>query len=301
MCTKHSGNVVFTLMTPARNWRQAICGHNAGGSVRCPGDLRGGPIARRSASWRRLGPARREAALLRRMFQFRRFFAICAGILLAMALISTAGAQEEPVATRPPPSTTSRPASTGVALIAAFLVFFMQFGFAMVEAGFVRSKNTTNILMKNVLDACVGGIAFYCVGFGLAFGLQRRQRRTVSSVTDSSSSTASATTRSGSSSSPSRRPPRPSSPAPWPSARSSAPISSTPSSSRRSFTRSSSTGPGTATAGSPPSRTTPSARTATSTSRAPASSTWSVDSPDSSARSWSGPRIGKFGKDGGPT
>jgi Amt family ammonium transporter len=55
-------------------------------------------------------------------------------------------------------------------LIAAFLVFFMQAGFAMVEAGFIRAKNTGNVLMKNVLDFAMGAIAFWVLGFGLMFG-----------------------------------------------------------------------------------------------------------------------------------
>jgi len=55
-------------------------------------------------------------------------------------------------------------------LIAATLVVFMQAGFAMVEAGFVRSKNVTNILMKNVMDACIGGLAYFLFGWGLAYG-----------------------------------------------------------------------------------------------------------------------------------
>ena len=54
--------------------------------------------------------------------------------------------------------------------IAAFLVFFMQAGFAMVEAGFTRAKNAVNILMKNLMDFSVGTIAFFLVGFGLMFG-----------------------------------------------------------------------------------------------------------------------------------
>ncbi len=45
--------------------------------------------------------------------------------------------------------------------IAAFLVFFMQAGFAMVEAGFTRAKNAVNILMKNLMDFSVGTIAFF--------------------------------------------------------------------------------------------------------------------------------------------
>jgi Amt family ammonium transporter len=55
--------------------------------------------------------------------------------------------------------------------IAAFLVFFMQAGFAMVEAGFTRAKNAVNILMKNLMDFSVGTLAFFFVGFGLMFGV----------------------------------------------------------------------------------------------------------------------------------
>lgn len=55
-------------------------------------------------------------------------------------------------------------------LIAAALVFFMQAGFALVEAGFTRSKNTTNILFKNLMDYVIGTIAFWLVGFGIMFG-----------------------------------------------------------------------------------------------------------------------------------
>jgi len=54
--------------------------------------------------------------------------------------------------------------------VAAFLVFFMQAGFAMVEAGFTRAKNAVNILMKNLMDFSVGTLAFFLVGFGLMFG-----------------------------------------------------------------------------------------------------------------------------------
>ncbi len=56
-------------------------------------------------------------------------------------------------------------------LIAAFLVFFMQAGFAMVEAGLTRSKNTVNILMKNLMDFAVGSIVFWAIGFGIMFGI----------------------------------------------------------------------------------------------------------------------------------
>lgn len=55
-------------------------------------------------------------------------------------------------------------------LLAAMLVFFMQPGFALVEAGFTRTKNTANILMKNLLDFMLGSILFWAVGFGIMFG-----------------------------------------------------------------------------------------------------------------------------------
>ena len=55
-------------------------------------------------------------------------------------------------------------------LLAAFLVFFMQAGFGMVEAGFIRAKNTANILTKNFLDFCMASIAFFILGYGLMFG-----------------------------------------------------------------------------------------------------------------------------------
>jgi Amt family ammonium transporter len=55
-------------------------------------------------------------------------------------------------------------------LVTGMLVFFMQAGFAMVEGGFTRAKNTANIMMKNLMDFCMGSIAFWLVGFGLMFG-----------------------------------------------------------------------------------------------------------------------------------
>ena len=57
-------------------------------------------------------------------------------------------------------------------LIAAALIFLMQAGFAMCETGFSRAKNAGNILMKNVLDMCIGSLVFWFVGFGIMFGSQ---------------------------------------------------------------------------------------------------------------------------------
>lgn len=56
-------------------------------------------------------------------------------------------------------------------LIAAFLVFFMQAGFAMVESGFTRAKNAVNIMMKNLMDFSIGSLGFWALGFGLMFGV----------------------------------------------------------------------------------------------------------------------------------
>ncbi len=55
-------------------------------------------------------------------------------------------------------------------LIGAALVFFMQCGFAMVESGFTRAKNAGNIIMKNLMDFCIGAIMFIVLGFGLMMG-----------------------------------------------------------------------------------------------------------------------------------
>ena len=54
--------------------------------------------------------------------------------------------------------------------IAAFLVFFMQAGFAVVESGFTRAKNAGNIIMKNLMDFVLGSIFFFLIGFALMFG-----------------------------------------------------------------------------------------------------------------------------------
>ncbi len=55
-------------------------------------------------------------------------------------------------------------------LIAGVLVFLMQAGFALVEAGLTRAKNVANIMAKNLADMCIGVLAFFAIGFGLAYG-----------------------------------------------------------------------------------------------------------------------------------
>lgn len=55
-------------------------------------------------------------------------------------------------------------------LLCAALIFFMQAGFAMLEAGFIRAKNAGNIIMKNFVDFCIGSLVFWILGFSLMFG-----------------------------------------------------------------------------------------------------------------------------------
>lgn len=55
-------------------------------------------------------------------------------------------------------------------MLAAFLVFWMQAGFAYVEGGLTRAKNTNNIMMKNLMDFCVGSLSYWVIGFGIMFG-----------------------------------------------------------------------------------------------------------------------------------
>ena len=57
-------------------------------------------------------------------------------------------------------------------LIGAAFIFFMQAGFAMVETGFTRAKNAGNIIMKNLIDFCIGTVVFMLLGFSLLVGLE---------------------------------------------------------------------------------------------------------------------------------
>lgn len=100
--------------------------------------------------------------------------AVCALGLVALLLFlaSTAALAQAP---DPAGSVTlaadpSAPVNFVWVLVAAFLVFFMQAGFALVEAGMTRAKNTVNILTKNVLDFCMAALAFWAFGFALMFG-----------------------------------------------------------------------------------------------------------------------------------
>ena len=55
-------------------------------------------------------------------------------------------------------------------LVGAVLVFFMQGGFAMVETGLTRAKNAGNIIMKNLMDFCIGTVVFSLLGYGIMMG-----------------------------------------------------------------------------------------------------------------------------------
>ena len=101
-------------------------------------------------------------------------------------------------------------------LLGAALVFFMQAGFSMCEAGFTRAKNTGNILMKNLMDFCIGTPCFWLVGFGIMFGTGTGLFGWFDPMIMKDYRPSSAP------------PPPPSSPALWRSAPSSAPTASTP-------------------------------------------------------------------------
>ena len=93
--------------------------------------------------------------------------------LLAL-LPATLWAEEATAAEAAAPAETVTQLANGIntvwMLLAAMLVFFMQPGFALVEAGFTRAKNTANILMKNFVDFIFGSLLFWFIGFGLMFG-----------------------------------------------------------------------------------------------------------------------------------
>lgn len=87
-------------------------------------------------------------------------------ILLALPVV----AQDKPTDIMKAISDNSISIDTVWMLLAAALVFFMQPGFALCEAGFTRSKNTANILFKNYVDFMIGSVLFWFVGFGFMFG-----------------------------------------------------------------------------------------------------------------------------------
>ena len=88
-------------------------------------------------------------------------------VLIVLSLCSGAWAQDEG---GPDVASVVQGLDTVWVLVAAFLVFFMQAGFGMVEAGFIRAKNACNILTKNFLDFCMASLGFFLIGYALMFG-----------------------------------------------------------------------------------------------------------------------------------
>lgn len=91
-------------------------------------------------------------------------------VLLLTALSGVALAQETQ-----PPTTEQLGLAINIiwVLVAGFLVFFMQAGFAMVEGGMCRAKNVGNLMLKNLMDFSVGSLLFFAVGYGIMFGADR--------------------------------------------------------------------------------------------------------------------------------
>ncbi len=95
------------------------------------------------------------------------------GIVLLLMLSSVAFSQADPTGAVTLRANPQAPVDYVWILVAAFLVFFMQAGFAMLEAGFCRAKNAVNLMMKNLMDFSMGSLAFMAVGFALMFGADK--------------------------------------------------------------------------------------------------------------------------------
>src|SRR4026208_2366765 len=98
-------------------------------------------------------------------------------IILTIALFRSPGlfglashAQDAAAAAGPKASDIVNPLNTVWTLLAAFLVFGMQVGFTMLEAGFCRSRETVNALVEGVFDTCLCGFLFYAWGYAFMFG-----------------------------------------------------------------------------------------------------------------------------------
>lgn len=97
-------------------------------------------------------------------------FAVLGGSVGALFLAGPAGALLQEEAEAAYEMTTQDILDNTWILIAAVLVLFMQAGFALVETGLTRTKNASNIMMKNLMDMAIASIAFFVVGYGFAFG-----------------------------------------------------------------------------------------------------------------------------------
>ena len=92
--------------------------------------------------------------------------------VMVLAFASVALAQDAPDVAAVAATSNDTATSVNVlwVMIAAFLVFFMQAGFALVETGFTRAKNVAHTMMMNMMVFCIGAIGYYLVGFGLQYG-----------------------------------------------------------------------------------------------------------------------------------
>lgn len=105
--------------------------------------------------------------------KWRRFALAAAGATTAgivLMLAGPAGAQETTAEAESLIADVQANLDNVFVLLAAVLVIFMQAGFALVEAGLTRAKSVANIMMKNLMDFSVGALAFFCVGYAIAFG-----------------------------------------------------------------------------------------------------------------------------------
>lgn len=91
-------------------------------------------------------------------------------LLAALAVPALAFAAGDPNGAATLEADSAAPITFVWMLVAGALVYFMQAGFAMVEAGFCRAKNANNLMMKNLLDFVMGTIAYFAIGFGIMYG-----------------------------------------------------------------------------------------------------------------------------------
>lgn len=103
---------------------------------------------------------------LRRRWRWRSLAAVSGILAFGFMSAAPAAAQDAELL----PDTVQQVLNNTWVFIAGILVFFMQAGFALVEAGLTRAKNVGNIMMKNLMDCCAGVLAFLAVGFSIGFG-----------------------------------------------------------------------------------------------------------------------------------
>jgi Amt family ammonium transporter len=102
---------------------------------------------------------------MNRLIKNYKVFLILVGTIATLLFITSMAKADEVI-----PDKVATAVDNVWVLITAFLVFFMQAGFAMVEAGFTRSKNASNIVMKNLMDFAIGSVIFWLFGFAFMFG-----------------------------------------------------------------------------------------------------------------------------------